>query len=101
MRRLLVLATLATLATLAATAPAAAKGPSTASITGPGLGHGLPIKGEGESGTGTPLGSLVQFRGLFPQVCAEIPDPTTRTQPTADLGPRYQAAYRVPRPRGS
>ena len=101
MRRLLVLATLATLATLAATAPAAAKGPSTASITGPGIDHGLPVKGEGESGPGTPLGSLVQFGGFFPQVYDEIPDPTTRTQPTADLGPRYQVVYRVPGPSGT
>ena len=51
MRRLLVLAAFAAFAALAATAPAAAKGPSTASITGPGLDHALPVKGEGESGT--------------------------------------------------
>jgi len=101
MRRLIMLAALATLATLAATAPAAAKGPSTASITGPGLDHGLPIKGEGESGPGTPLGSLVQFGGFFAQVFDQIPDPTTRAQPTADLGPRYQVVYRVPGPTGT
>jgi len=98
MRRLLVLAALATLATLAATATAAAKGPSTASITGPGLDHALPVKGEGEGGPGTPLGSLVQLGGFFPQVFQQFPDPTTRTRPTADLGPRYQVAYRVPGP---
>jgi hypothetical protein len=101
MRRILLLAALATLATLAATAPAAAKGPSTASITGPGLDRALPVKGEGESGTGTPLGSLVQLGGFFPQVFQEFPDPTTRTRPTADLGPRYQVAYRVPGPSGT
>src|SRR2546430_3211930 len=101
MRRLILLAALATLATLAATAPAAAKGPSTASITGPGLDHGLPIKGEGESGPGTPLGSLVQFGGFFAQVFDQIPDPTTRAQPTADLAPRYQVVYRVPGPTGT
>jgi hypothetical protein len=101
MRRLLVLGALATLATLAVTAPAAAKGPSSASITGPGLDRGLPVKGEGESGPGTPLGTLVQLGGFFPQVFKEIPDPTTRTQPTADLGPRYQVAYRVPGPSGT
>lgn len=101
MRRLLVLAAFAAFAALAATAPAAAKGPSTASITGPGLEHGLPVKGEGESGTDTPLGSLVQLGGFFPQVFQQIPDPTTRTQPTADLGPRYQIAYRVPGPSGT
>jgi hypothetical protein len=98
MRRLLVFAAFAA---LAATAPAAAKGPSTASITGPGLGHRLPVKGEGEGGTGTPLGSLVQLGGFFPQVFQQIPDPTTKTQPTGELGPRYQIAYRVPGPTGT
>lgn len=101
MRRLLVLAALAALATFAAAAPAAAKGPSTASITGPGLDHALPLKGEGESGPGTPLGSLVQLGGFFPQVFQQFPNPTARTRPTADLGPRYQVAYRVPGPSGT
>ena len=101
MRRLLVLAAFAAFAALAATAPAGAKGPSTASITGPGLDHGLPVKGEGESGTGTPLGSLVQLGGFFPQVFAQIPDSTTGAQPTADLGPRYEVVYRVPGPSGT
>jgi hypothetical protein len=101
MRRLLALATLAALPALAATSPAAAKGPSSASLTGPGLDHALPVKGEGESGPGTPLGSLVQLGGFFAQVFAQIPDPTTREQPAADLGPRYQVAYRVPGPSGT
>jgi len=101
MRRFLVLAALAALAPLAATAPAAAKGPSTASITGPGLDHGLPVKGAGEGGSGTPLGSLVELGGFFPQVFAQTPDPTTRARPTSDLGPRYQVGYRVPGPGGT
>ena len=83
MRRLLVLATAGTLAALAATAPASAKGPSTASLTGPGIDHALPVKGEGEMGPGTPLGSLVQLGGFFPQVFGQSPDPTTRTRPPA------------------
>src|SRR4051794_10281774 len=98
MRRLIVLAALATLATLAATAPAAAKGPSTASITGPGLDHGPPTRGGGEGAPGPPLGSLVQFGGFFARVFDQIPAPPPRAQPTADLGPRYQVVYRVPGP---
>ena len=98
MRRLLVLATLGTLATLAVTAPASGKGPSTASLTGPGLGHALRIAGYGEGGTGTPLGSLVQLGGFFPQVFGQSPGPTTRTRPPGDLGPRYRVVYRVPGP---
>jgi hypothetical protein len=100
MRRLLALATAGTLAALAVTAPAAAKGPSSASLTGPGLGHALQIKGEGEGGSGTPLGSLVELGGFFPQMFLQVPDPTTRTRPSGNLGPRYHVVYRVPGPNG-
>ena len=98
MRRLIVLATVGTLAALAATAPASAKGPTAASLSGPGLDHPLPVKGLGEAGPGTPLGSLVQWGGFFPQVFGQDPDPTTRTRPPGDLGPRYRVVYRVPGP---
>jgi hypothetical protein len=101
MRKLLLLATAGTVASLVATAPAAAKGPSTASLTGPGLDHAIAIKGDGESGPGTPLGSLTQRGGFFAQVFAQFPDPTTRTRPQGDLGPRYQIEYRVPGPNGN
>jgi len=101
MRKFLALATLAALATLTVTAAAAAKGPATASLTGPGLGRALPVKGQGEGGAGTPLGSLVQFGGYFPQVFGQSPDPTTRTRPAGDLGPRYRIVYRVPGPSGA
>ena len=101
MRRYLALATAGALAALVATAPAAAKGPSTASLTGPGLDHAVPVKGYGEGGPGTPLGSLVQFGGYFPQVFQQFPDSTTRTRPTGDLGPRYRLEYRVPGPNGN
>src|SRR5437764_4749027 len=101
MRRFLLLATAGALTALVATSPAAAKGPSTASLTGPGLDHALPVKGEGEAGPGTPLGSLVQLGGFFPQVFRETPDPTTRTRPTGNLGPRYRIEYRVPGPSGN
>ena len=100
MRRFVMLATVGALAALAVAAPGSAKGPSAASLSGPGLDHTLPIKGEGESGTGTPLGSLVQLGGFFPQMFLEVPDSTTRTRPTGDLGPRYRVVYRVPGPSG-
>jgi hypothetical protein len=100
MRRLLLLATAGTLAALAVTATASAKGPSTASLTGPGLDRAVPVKGEGESGPGTPLGFLVQFGGFFEQVFGQSPDPTARTRPAGDLGPRYRVVYRVPGPNG-
>jgi hypothetical protein len=100
MRRFLLLATAGALAALVATAPAAAKGPSTASLTGPGLDHATPVKGEGEMGQGTPLGSLVELGGFFPQMFLQVPDSTTRTRPSGNLGPRYRMMYRVPGPNG-
>ena len=100
MRRFLAPVTIAALAALIATAPVAAKGPSEATITGPGLGHGLVVKGDGEGGTGTPLGALTQFGGFFAQMFNPVPDPTTRRQPKGDLGPRYRVVYRVPGPNG-
>jgi hypothetical protein len=100
MRRLLLLATLGALAALVASAPVAAKGPSTASITGPGLGQALPVKGDGEGGPDTPLGSLVQLGGYFAQVFTQIPDQTVRARPAGVLGPRYRVVYRVPGPNG-
>jgi hypothetical protein len=96
MRRLLLLATVGTLAALAVSAPASAKGPSSASVSGPGLDRALPVKGQGEGGPGTPLGSLVQYGGYFPQVFGQSPNPLTRTRPAGDLGPRYRVTYRVP-----
>jgi hypothetical protein len=101
MRKVLLLATVGALAGLAVTAPATAKGPSTASLTGPGLDRAVPIKGEGEMGTGTPLGSLVELGGFFPQMFLEVPDPTIRTRPAGDLGQRYRVTYRVPGPNGT
>ena len=100
MRKVLLLAAIAVLAALAATAPAAAKGPSTASLSGPGLDRAVPINGDGESGTGTPLGSLVELGGFFPQVFAQVPDATRRTRPAGALGSRYRITYRVPGPHG-
>lgn len=100
MRRSLLLAAAGALAALVAAAPAAAKGPSTASLTGPGLARAIPIKGEGEMGAGTPLGSLVELGGFFPQMFLETPDPTLQARPTGDLGPRFRVVYRVPGPHG-
>src|SRR5256884_9402557 len=96
MHRLLLLATAGMLTALALTAPAAAKGPSTASLTGPGLDHALPVKGEGESGPGTPLGSLVQLGGDFPPVFQQFPDSATPARPTSNPAPRYRVQYRGP-----
>ena len=60
-----------------------------------------PLRARARAGAGTPLGSLVQFGGYFPQVFGQSPDPTTRTRPAGDLGPRYRIVYRVPGPSGA
>jgi hypothetical protein len=77
-------------------APAAlAKGPSRATITGPGLGKALSITGNGES-SGTALGYLTQYTGFFPAVFGQIPDPMLRARPAGNLGPKYTIHYVVP-----
>ena len=101
MRRHVVVAAVA-VAALVLPALAAAKGPASAAIYGPGLaGRSLAISGEGEGGTGTPLGSLVDLGGFFPQMYGQSPDPTLRLQPKATLGPRYRVVYVVPGPNGN
>jgi hypothetical protein len=97
MRRLLIAAT-ALVAALALPSLAAAKGPTSASISGPGLDRSLAITGQGEGGTGTPLGALVDAGGFFPQMFGQVPDPTLNTRPKGTLGPRYRVMYMVPGP---
>ena len=75
-----------------------AKGPSTASITGPGLERQLAVAGQGELGPGTPLGTLVDFGGFFAQMYGQTPTPILRVQPKGVLGPRYTVIYVVPGP---
>jgi hypothetical protein len=76
-------------------AAASAKGPSGASINGPGSGGGLTISGDGESG-GTPLGDLTEQAGFFPAAYGQQPDPMLSTRPKGDLGPKYTISYDVP-----
>jgi hypothetical protein len=77
----------------AAFAPAAlAKGPSAASITGPGLGHAVSVKGTEMSGR---LGDLTQYAGFFPAAFGQQPSPLLARRP-ANLGPRYTIHYVVP-----
>src|SRR2546430_11377348 len=93
MKRLVLTALAAAALVLPATA--AAKGPSEAKLTGPGLSSTLTITGNGEGDTSTDLGLLVQETGFFPEVYGQSPNPLLRTKPT-DLGPRYIVVYTVP-----
>jgi hypothetical protein len=94
-----VIGVVAIVAALALPATAAAKGPSLARITGPGLTTPLTIDGGGEGGTATALGLLVDATGFFPQAFGQTPDPLLREQPAArQLGARYTVTYTVPGP---
>jgi hypothetical protein len=99
--RLAVLAA-AALALALATA-AAAKGPSEATINGPGLKKGgiHLASGGGDPSSGTPLGNLTEFGGYFPATFGQAPDPMLAKRPSGDLGPKYTVLYKVPGPSGS
>jgi hypothetical protein len=88
---------LAAIAALALPATALGKGPSGASIEGPGTGGGIKISGDGESG-GTPLGDLTQYGGFFAASFGQEPDPLLQGRPKGDLGPKYTITYTVPGP---
>jgi hypothetical protein len=76
---------------------AIAKGPSDATITGPGLSSPLTISGEGEGGP-TPLGRLADWGGFFAQAFGQEPNPLLTARPSGLLGPRYDVTYVVPGP---
>jgi hypothetical protein len=104
-RRILVLAALAAALTLLALAPTAAlaKGASAATIDGsgpggPGNGPNGPIvlRGDGEPGSGTDLGTLADLSGLFPAMFGQSPDPMLEASPTNRLGPRYTITWTIP-----
>jgi hypothetical protein len=87
----------AALVALLLPALAAAKGPASASIAGPGLDRALAVRGDGEM-PGNPLGSLATASGFFAQMFGQTPDPTLKVRPTRLLGPRYSVVYVVPGP---
>ena len=91
MKRLLFLLAIAALALPAA---ALAKGPSEATITGPGLGKAITIVGAEEEGS--PLMSFAEQAGFFQAAFGQEPDPMLPGKPKGDLGPKYRIEYKVP-----
>jgi len=78
------------LAAAALLAPAAlAKGPSQATVTGPGLSEAIVLKGLGDSS------ALTEQAGFFPAVFGQTPSPMIK-RPAGKLGPRYTIHYVVP-----
>src|SRR5262245_28820074 len=95
-RRMLVAATLGLTALLVPTT-ALAKGASEATITGPGLGAGITLAGEGQAG-GEQLMQIAEEAGFFPAVFVTSGSPMHKTRPTGRLGPRYTIVYQMPGP---
>ena len=93
MKRLLFLVAISALALPTA---AFAKGPSEASITGPGLGKAITIAGPEEEGS--PMMSFAEQAGFFPGAFGQEPDPMLSGKPKRDLGPKYRIEYKVPGP---
>src|SRR5581483_12330301 len=91
-RSLLVLALL-----LAFPGSALAKGPSTATIHGPGLKHPILLTGK-ESDEGSPLFRLVADAGFFPATFGQSPDPMLHGRPAGALGPVYTIVWVLPGP---
>jgi MYXO-CTERM domain-containing protein len=87
----------ACVAALALPLTAAAKGPSTARISGPGLDSPLTVSGNAEGGTG-PLAMLTMEGGFFQTTFGQTPDSRLPGKPSGDLGPRYTVDYTVPGP---
>ena len=97
-RLVLVSAGVALLGALTTTS-ALAKGASDAKITGPGLGSGITLAGEGQVGGGQ-LMQLAEAAGFFPAVFATSPNPMLTVRPQGELGPRYTITYTMPGPSG-
>ncbi len=87
---------LAALAAALLIPPAAlAKGPSDASVSGPGLGKTLSVSGSGET-QATALGQLTLNAGFFPGAFGQEPNPMLPGRPHGKLGPKYTIRYLVP-----
>jgi hypothetical protein len=92
MRRLILLLALAV---LAMPSQALGKGPTAATMEGPGGGGGITFSGDEGSG---PLGNLTQQSGWFAAVFEQEPNPMLAARPKGDLGPKYTVTYTVPGP---
>jgi hypothetical protein len=97
MRRRALLLMILGIAVLLMPAGALAKGASEATITGPGLGKGISLAGEGQA-DGDRLMRLADEAGFFPAVFLTTPNPMLANHPDVELGPRYTIVYTMPGP---
>ena len=99
MKRLVLFSAAVALAAALVATSALAKGASKAKITGPALGKGITLAGEGQVGGGQ-LMQLAEAAGFFPAVFLTDPNPMLSTRPQGALGPRYTITYAMPGPSG-
>jgi len=99
MMRSALLTTILGVVVLLAPTAALAKGASKATITGPGLGDGIRLAGEGAPGGGA-LMRIAGDSGFFPAVFLTTPNPMLSERPDGELGPRYTIVYVMPGPSG-
>lgn len=92
MKRLILLLALTA---LALPSLALGKGPTAATMDGPGGGGGITFSGDEGSG---PLGNLTQQSGWFAAAFEQEPNPLLAARPKGDLGPKYTVTYGVPGP---
>jgi hypothetical protein len=72
---------------------AAAKGPASGTVSGPGLDGPIQLTGLGEPGSVGTLGRVVEHGGLFAALGGSNWGTLRAEQPTEDLGPRYTASF--------
>jgi hypothetical protein len=81
-------------------AAALAKGPTAATITGPGLAKPLKLGGRTGWRPGSAMEALVRYGGFFQVAWGGQPNRTLWKSPTRHLGRRYRVVYLVPGPSG-
>jgi hypothetical protein len=84
------------IAALMLPASALGKGPSAASIDGPGTGDGISVSLQGADAM--MLGELTSRSGLYLQTFGEDAGKTLVSRPNGDLGPKYTVTWTVPGP---
>jgi len=97
MKRLLLTALAVLLGLALVPSVASAKGPSEASIEGPGLSGSLSLPGGEANGL---LGEFIMSAGFFPAVFRQSQDPMLEARPQTALGPKYVVTYVMPGPNG-
>jgi hypothetical protein len=98
MKRFMLAATIT--AALLVPATAAAKEPTSASISGPGFKKMVKWQQDGDF-MNTPIGHLTFRSGFFPAAVGQVPDPMLTGRPAGKLGPRYTIIWTVPGPPGN